>query len=88
MEKKSREKNRERLGLLNEEESAFTYEKRKEMEELKECSFHPNSNTNRTNFNTSRNQSTLLERSESKEALFTRLHDVKIIITFYFILFF
>jgi hypothetical protein len=48
------------------------------MEDLKECSFHPNMHK-LTNNNTSKNQSYLLERSESKEALFNRLHEVNYI---------
>lgn len=73
LEKKSREKNRERLGILDEDEIYYSHTNQKELEELKNCTFkpliHKKSNSKGRDHNTT-------DRRESQDEMFNRLHEV------------
>jgi len=73
LERKSREKNRERLGIFNEDELYDTFTRKRELEELKYCTFKPNIYINR---NLKVKDLTASIRSESKDVIFNKLYEV------------
>jgi len=64
LEKKSREKNRERLGIFNEDDIYDSHTKQKELEELKHCTFKPIIHNN--------------PHSKGKDIIFNKLYEVRI----------
>lgn len=75
LERRSREKRMERLGIINDDDEIYySHTKQKELAELAQCTFKPNiyqnPNSNGKDLNST-------NRTEGKEAIFNRLHEVK-----------
>lgn len=63
----------ERLGIIDDEEIYYSHTKQKELAELAQCTFKPNIHQNP---HSKRKELNATHRTESKEAIFNRLHEV------------
>ncbi len=65
----------ERLGVMNDDDEIYySHTKQKELAELAQCTFKPNINQNT---NSKRKDLNTTNRTETTEAIFNRLHEVK-----------
>ena len=72
--KRSREKTQKRLGIIDDHEIYYSHTKQKELADIAQCTFRPNIYQNPKLKEKDLNAT---QRTESKEALFRRLHEVK-----------
>ncbi len=68
----------QRLGLVDDDEIYYSHTNKKEIEDLAQCTFKPNISQN-PHFK--EKDLNITNRTESKEAVFNRLHEVKNIIS-------